>query len=259
MIHFTIEQITQMLGQFWWPFMRYTGFFLIAPIFGDNTVPMRVRVSLAFIFAAITTPLITQTLTFNPFSLSTVYITIIQLGFGWIIGFNSLLFFTAFSMAGQIISTQMGLAMAVMNDPINGNNEAIIARLFSIASVLLFLSLNGHLLLLGAIVDSFTYWPINASISNLVLHNTLEFITWVFSSSLIMAIPAITIMLISNTVFGFMTKAAPQLNIFALGFPMTLILGLFGMAVSIYGIGDMFFEFVIKLRDQLYYLMELSL
>lgn len=257
MIEFTFQQITELLGQFWWPFIRFTGFFLIAPIFSDKSIPVKIRLGLAFLFAVIVAPMVNNTAAFDPFSLTTLYYTLIELFFGWLIGFISLLFFTAFTMAGQTISVQMGLAMAVMNDPVNGNSEAVIGRFFAITSILLFLSFDAHLLLLSVMVDSFLYWDLKNVLSAVALEEVLRLFTWVVSTALIMAIPAIVVMLFSNTVFGFMTKAAPQLNIFALGFPMTMMLGLIAMSLSISGVGEIFLSLIFELKDQLYYIMEL--
>lgn len=257
MITFTTAQLIELISSFWWPFMRFTGFFMICPIFSDKTIPVQVRLSLAFLFGLITAPLIEQPLIINLISVQTLVSSFTQLLFGWILGLGSLLFFTAFTMAGQIISVQMGLAMAVMNDPVNGNAEAVIGRFFSLVSILLFLAFDAHLMLLAAVIDSFVYWPIDSVLNPLAIHELLKFLTWVISTSLTMAIPAIIVMLFSNIVFGFMTKAAPQLNIFALGFPMTMTLGLLAIGLSYTSIGEMFLTITMTFKDHLYYLMDL--
>lgn len=107
--------------------------------------------------------------------------------------------------------------------------------------------------------DSFAFWPLNSPIPVAGLEHVLKMVTWLFSSSLIISIPAMVVMLISNTVFGFMTKAAPQLNIFALGFPLTMLLGIVALTISIKGIGDTYFNLTMQLKDHLYYIMRLSL
>ncbi|MFV0575297.1 MAG: flagellar biosynthetic protein FliR [Vibrio sp.] len=254
----TFTQMAQLIGHVWWPFMRFCGLFLIVPIFGDRAIPAQVRLLLAFIFGLICSPLIKDVPAFNPFSLNTAVLSATQLIFGFAFGLAVTLFMTIFTMAGQAISMQMGLAMAVMNDPSNGVSIAIIGRIFHITSTLLFLAFDAHLVILSIFADSFTYWPIQDTLPFDSFDHILKMVSWMFSSSLIVAIPAIITMLLNNVTFGFMNRAAPALNIFALGFPMTMILGLVALTLSISGVGDMYFSFVLEMNDHLRYLLRLA-
>jgi len=242
----SFAEITQWLGLFWWPFMRISGVFMFAPIFGDGSVPVKVRLSLALIMSMLVAPLIDTPPAIDPFSLQAITLSITQLLWGLFFGFIFQLLFTVFTTIGQTISVQMGLAMAVMNDPANGVSVAIIGRLFLFASTLLFLAFDGHLAILALMVESFTVWPIEKGLSLGSLWLVIEMMVWMFASAFAIAIPAIAAMLIANASFGFMNKAAPSLNIFALGFPMTMVLGLFALLISFTGIGGIYFEILMQ-------------
>ncbi|MBC7001591.1 flagellar biosynthetic protein FliR [Photobacterium sp. BZF1] len=253
----SFSQFTQWLGFLWWPFVRIAGLFLITPFFGDNAIPVRTKLVFAFFLAILLAPLIKDTPPLNPFSFDTVLFTSYQFLFGFILGLAVMMFFTVFSIAGQAISMQMGLAMAVMNDPANGINIAIIGRVMFITSMLLFLSLDAHLVILLIFKDSFHYWPLDSVFPFNSIEYTIKMVSWMFANGLLIAIPAIIVMLLSNITFGLMNKAAPALNVFALGFPMTMLLGLFALMASVTGIGDHYFDLVVELNDHLYYLLRI--
>ena len=257
MMQITFTDITQWLGVLWWPFIRFTGLFLIAPFFGDKAIPVRVKLLFAFIFSLLLAPMVKEVPPFNPFSIDTLLFSFYQLIFGFLIGFAVMIFFTIFSIAGQAISMQMGLAMAVMNDPANGVSIAIIGRIMFITSMLLFLSLDGHLVVLLVFKESFEYWPLNSPFPFNSIEYVLKMVSWMFATGLLVAVPAIVVMLLSNITFGLMNKAAPSLNVFALGFPMTMLLGLFALMASLTGIGDHYFDLVLELNQHLHYMLRL--
>ncbi len=248
------------LGVFWFPFVRCAGFFIMTPIFGDGAVPSRVKILLAGVICLLIMPLIDSSKLplFNPFTFNTVLLTFYQLLFGGLLGFVVLLFFTIYTMAGQAISMQMGLAMAIMNDPSNGISVAIIGRFYLIFCTLLFLSFDAHLVILSIFVDSFNHWHLGSTLPLTGMTEIVQMLGWVIGSALMIAAPAIAIMLLSNVAFGFMSKAAPSLNIFALGFPMTIILGMFALAVSMTGVGDNYFDLVLSMQDRMNSILRLD-
>ncbi len=251
----TFTQITQWLGLFWWPFTRISGFFLIAPFFGDRSLPREVRVLLAVCFTLLCAPLINNVPAFNPFSFGAVLLSVSQLAFGAMLGFALLVFYTIYTMAGQTISMQMGLAMAVMNDPSSGVSVAIIGRFFQITCSLLFLAFDGHLIVLALLSESFVVYPIDVGIPYDSFSELLKMISWMFSAALLLAIPAICVMQVSQITFGIMNKAAPSFNVFTLGFPMTMTIGLFALALSFTSIGDSYLDNVMKMLDYFQILM----
>ena len=159
--------------------------------------------------------------------------------------------FTIFTMLGQIVSLQMGLGMAMMNDPVNGLSVAILGRVFLLFSTLLFLALEGHLLIIDILIQSFVIWPVGSGISLLSIHGVVNVFGWMFTSALALALPAIVSMLLANISFGVMNRAAPSLNVYALGFPMTMMLGLFSVLLSISGVPSRYTALV---HDTLRYL-----
>lgn len=257
MLDLTFTQITEWLGFVWWPFVRFSGFFLVVPFFGDTRIPVMVRILLAMIFAIMCAGIIDSVPSFNPFSIQAFIFAIYQFSFGFILGMVVLLFMNIFTIAGQAVSMQMGLAMAVMNDPSSGVSVPITARIFSITSMLLLLSFDAHLIILDIFVDSFRYWPFDTEYPFEGIKHVLTMFGWMFSSALIIAIPAMLTMMLSNVTFGFLGKVAPSLNIFTLGFPMTMLLGMIALMLSIYGVGDIFFDLVSEMRDHMNYVLSL--
>ncbi len=253
---FTFSEITQWLGLLWWPFIRITGFFLIAPFFGDQSLPAEVRIMLSICFTLLCAPLIGEVPAVNPFSISAVLLTLSQLAYGAMLGFAVLIFFTIYTMAGQAISMQLGLAMAVMNDPSNGVSVAIIGRFFQILCSLLFLAFDGHLVVIALFTESFAIFPIDMVMPYNSFEHLLKMFGWMISAGLMLAIPAICVMQISQVTFGFMSKAAPSFNIFSLGFPMTMTIGLFALSLSFTGVGDSYLDNVLLMLDHFRLLME---
>jgi len=246
MMAFSFAEITQLLGLFWWPFVRILGVFMFIPIFGDGTVPRKVRLLLALFLTILVIPFVEVPPAIDPFSLQAITMTSAQLVWGLLFGLTFQLLFTVFTLIGQTISVQMGLAMAVMNDPANGVSVAIIGRLYLFLCTLLFLAFDGHLVALALMVESFTIWPIKNGLAMDSVWLVIKMMSWVFSSAFAVAIPAITAMLITNASFGFMNKAAPSLNVFALGFPMTMVLGLFALFISMSGINSLYFDILLE-------------
>ncbi|WP_199438719.1 flagellar biosynthetic protein FliR [Vibrio owensii] len=232
--------LTYWLGYFWWPFIRVTGFFLVAPIFGDKSISLKFRLYVALIAATLLMPFQVGNKPFNPFVIDTAFLTAIELFIGFLLGFAFSIFITIFTQAGQMISMQMGLAMAMMNDPKNGISNSIISRIFLIGSILMFLALDGHILMLSVLKNSYDVWPTGSLPNNQKLSDYLQLFSWLFIQSLILAMPAIAIMLTSNITFGTLSKLAPSLNIFALGFPLTIVMGIAALTLSFFNLGDAF-------------------
>lgn len=120
----------------------------------------------------------------------------------------------------------MGMAFASMVDPVNGVNVAVVSQFLSMLVTLLFLSMNGHLVVFEVITESFTTLPVGTGLMVNHYWDLVGRLSWVLGAALLLVLPAITALLVVNIAFGVMTRAAPQLNIFSIGFPLTLVLGL---------------------------------
>jgi flagellar biosynthetic protein FliR len=145
---------------------------------------------------------------------------------GIAMGFAVQLVFDAIALGGQVISMSMGLGFAVFLDRVRGVNVPVLGQLFLMVGMLVFLSLDGHLALIQLVADSFQLLPISAGgLSSDALSNLLQWSSQVFVIALKIALPAITGLLVVNLAFGVTSRAAPTLNLFAIGFPVAMLLG----------------------------------
>lgn len=220
--------IFQFVGQYFLPFIRITAFFLAAPIFGTRIVSMRVRLVLGISISVLVSPLLPDLPRVDALSLSVMIMVIQQLVIGLAIAFIFQVVFQLFVLAGQFVAMKMGLGFAQMNDPSNGVSVTIISQFYLLTITLLFLSVDGHLLLIEFIVSTFAVLPISEQgFSASQFNDIVALGGWMFAGALSIALPLLTALLIVNIAFGIISRAAPQINIFAVGFPFTLVFGLF--------------------------------
>lgn len=251
MISLSVADLMVLIGKWWWPFFRILAALWMMPFFGDNRITRPVRVLFAFLLSVLVTPLMPDMPRVDPFSLMALTLAFEQLIFGLMFGLCVTMLFTLMAMVGQILSMQMGLAMAVMNDPVNGGSAPIISQLTLIFATLLFLAFNGHLVVLDILIESFRSFPVGSGVSALDLEVVVNLFGWMFGAALILAMPAVIAMLLVNLTFGVMNRSAPSLNVFALGFPMSLLMGLMCIGLSIAGIPNRFLELTIYALDQM--------
>ena len=127
----------------------------------------------------------------------------------------------------------MGLSMAVQNDPVNGTSNTLIAQLFNLTAMLIFFAANGHLLLITILYKGFIYWPIGAALSWPSLQVLISSFGWIISAAVIIALPSTVIMLLIQGVFGLLNKVSPSLNLFSLGFPLATLAGILSIALLV--------------------------
>lgn len=227
MISFTDAQLNAWLVSFLWPLTRVLGLLMVAPAFGHRAVPGRVKIGLGVFITLIVAPALPPMPDVGLGSWHGLFILVQQVLIGIAIGFTMRVAFAAVEAAGEIIGLQMGLGFASFFDPQSAGQTLVLARFFNMLAVLVFLALNAHLLLLGALVDSFQSLPISPQpLSAAGFQNLAAFGATVFAIGLQLALPLIAILLMTNLALGILTRAAPQLNIFAIGFPITLGVGL---------------------------------
>lgn len=229
-------EFTAWFGHWWWPFVRVTAAFWILPVFGDSRVSTPVRILFSALICLLIAPLMPSMPAVDPLSVSGIVLTVEQALFGILFGLCIQLLFMVLTLAGQIISLQIGLSMAVMNDPTNGDSAPILSQIMLIFCTLLFLALNGHLVTLDLLIKSFRLWPVGHSLYQLDLSMIIKMFGWSILAALALTLPAVVAMLMVNLTFGVMNRAAPSLNIISLGFPMTLLLGLIAFSLSISGV-----------------------
>lgn len=231
---FTTTQIAAWIGDFMLPFLRVGMMFMVAPIFGGRLVPIKVRVILALAVTWVLLPVIPAAPAVDPISAAGVLIIVQQLLIGLVLGFMLQLVFSALMIGGHTVAMSMGLGFASMVDPQNGIQVPVIGQYYVTIATLLFLALNGHLMLIMVLADSFESLPIGTA--GLDRQTIWDVVTWggrMFAGGLLIAIPAVTALLMTNIAFGVITRAAPQLNIFGVGFPLTLTLGFIVMMFTL--------------------------
>ncbi len=230
----TLEQITGWIGAFLWPFFRIAALFSVAPVFSALTVPVKIRLGLAIVVTLAVAPMLPPGPAVGPLSSDGILIVIHQILIGLAMGFALRLVFDALANGGQIIGMSMGLGFASMNDPQHGVSVPVLSHFFTLFATLLFLSLDGHLVLLGVLVNSFDTLPVSATgITLASLWDLVLWGGWLFSGAVLIALPATAAMLVVHIAFGVMSRASPQLNIFVIGFPITLLVGFVVMAISL--------------------------
>ncbi len=235
MISFSSELLQTWIISLLWPLTRVLGVLATAPVFSDRAIPSQVKLGLGLVLTLIIVPTLPAVPQFEIFSLQGLLILIQQLIIGLAIGFSMRLVFAAVEMAGQLIGMGMGLGFATFYDPHSQGQSTAISQLLMLLTMLIFLSLDGHLMVVSAIAQSFISMPISIQAANI---NPMKIVMWgetIFSFGLLLALPAVTALLITNMALGILTRTAPQLNLFGIGFPVTLSIGLIVLAASLQG------------------------
>lgn len=227
-------QIAAWLTAWIWPFLRVSAFITAAPIFGNRLTPYRIRLGIALMVTVVVAPVVPPVPLIDPVSISGLLIAAQQMLIGAALGFALRLVFAVLELGGQLIAQMMGLGFAVLVDPQNGIDVPVVSRLYIILATLVFLGLNGHLAIIAVLSDSFATLPIGSQeLGQDGLWALITHARWLFSSAVTLALPAIVALFIVNLAFGVMARAAPQLNIFAVGFPLTLIFGFLVMLLTL--------------------------
>ena len=226
MLSLTTGQLEGWLAQYIWPFIRIGACFMAAPVFGANFVPARVRLLLAAAITLIVAPLI-ATPQIAPFSAQGMIVTMHQVIIGAAIGFALQIIFDSLAMGGQLLSNTMGLSFAFNVDPLRGASTPVLGQMYMLLVTLTFLALNGHLVLIEMLVQGFTTMPVGMTgMGGDAFWSLVAWGNQLFAGALAVALPGMTALLVVNLGFGVMSRAAPTLNLFAVGFPVALIFGL---------------------------------
>lgn len=255
MLELTNAQIGGWVGSLTLPLFRIAALLMTMPLIGTTLVPVRVRLYLALGICMVLMPVLPPMPQVDALSLRSFLLIAEQILVGAMMGFVLQLFFHIFVVAGQIVAVQMGLGFASMIDPTNGVSVPVIGQFFTMLVTLLFLAMNGHLVAFEILADSFATLPVG---SGLVPQHYWEIagkLGWVMGAGLLLALPAITSLLVINLALGVMTRAAPQLNIFSIGFPVTLV---FGLVVVWLTLGDILGRYQLIASEALRLLSELA-
>ena len=221
------------LSDFMWPFARVTGLMLIAPLIGSSYIPVYVKIIAATAITIFIFPLTNAPEGIDPLTLEGVALLSQQLLIGMIIGLIMQVAFSAITIAGENIALTMGLGFASMTDPANGVTIPVVSQLMTVFASLYFLALNGHIALIQLLIDSFALQPVTSFFTFDAAIAVAEWGGRMFIGALLVAIPAVTALLVVNIAMGLMTRVAPQMNVFSVGFPLTMLLGFIFIAITI--------------------------
>ncbi|MEW6983244.1 flagellar biosynthetic protein FliR [Colwelliaceae bacterium 6471] len=240
-MEFTESIINQYLADFLLPFARISALVMSMLGLGAKTIPGKVKLFFCLAVTVAVMPAIPPARIDELVSLATVLIVAEQVIIGVMLGFMTIMVVNTFTLAGQIIAMQTGLGFASLVDPASGMNVPAVGQFFLILSSLLFWAMDGHLAYLHFVVASFDTLPIGGEhLYAIKFKEIVEWGSWMFATALSLAIAPLTAMLLINFSFGIMTRAAPQLNIFAIGFPITMTAGLIIMWLTM---GNFFLHF----------------
>ena len=221
-----IPAMLEHISTYLWPFIRIGTFVMAMPVIGGTFVPKQVRLVLAMALTVVVAPTIPDFAQVSMLSIEGVILTIQEVVIGVAMGFAVQLVFDAISLGGQVIAMSMGLGFAVFLDRERGVNIPVLGQLFLMLGMLVFLSLDGHLALIQLLADSFQTLPMSAGgLSQVAIASLLTWSKQIFVVAMMIALPAVTALLVVNLSFGVTSRAAPTLNLFAVGFPVAMLLG----------------------------------
>ena len=234
MISITEAQLAAWISPIFWPFLRVIAVFTAAPVFSSRSIPLRAKIALAFLVALSAQASLPNMPVIGFNDTRALAVAVQQVGVGLAIGFAVRVVFSAVELAGEVVGFQMGLNFAAFFDPAIGAQSSAVARFFGQMTSLLFLAMNGHLLVLLAIIRSYQSFPVEQNLLETLAQMKLYRLgADLFASALWIALPMVGMLMFVNLALGIVSRVAPQMNIFAVGFPITLFVGLAGIAVTL--------------------------
>jgi flagellar biosynthetic protein FliR len=227
MIAFSLTDIEALVGTFLWPLVRILALFSVAPVLGNRAIPARARIGLAIAIALVVAPALPPAPPGSLSSAAAVPMLLQQMLVGFAIGFSARVAFAAIELAGDLIGLQMGLSFAGFVDPQQSGSTPLLGSLLVTLGSLVFVAIDGHLALIASLVDSFRAVPVGTEFAAILRWERLVALgSNLFANGLHMALPVLATLLTVNIAIGIMARAAPALNLFSVGFPMTVLTGL---------------------------------
>ena len=233
MISFTSAELNAWIATFFFPLARILALLAAAPPFNNAGLTTRVRLVLGLTIAVAIAPALPPMPAIEPASGLGLLILAQQMIIGLAMGFALRLVFSAVDLAGMMISTQMGLGFATAYDPQSASQTPVVSEFIGLLALLMFLSIDGHLMVISTLVQSFTFLPVKLlAISEASWLNIASAGGIIFSAGVMLSLPAVTALLITNVALGVLGRVAPQLNLIVIGFPVTILLGFIALYVG---------------------------
>lgn len=225
-VSLTGDEVAALVQAWFWPLVRVGGFVMAAPLLGTRAVPARIRMVLAVALTAVIAPILPPLPAYAALDPQWLLTTAQQVCIGVALGLAVRMAFLVLELSGQIIAMQMGLGFAAMVDPQNGTQVPVVGQFYVVVATLLFLAVDGHLALVDLLARSFTLLPVGTGGLDVArIGEISQWAGWLFAQAVVISSPAVVALLGVNVAFGIMTRAAPQLNVFAVGFPVTILVG----------------------------------
>ncbi|HGX93458.1 MAG TPA: flagellar biosynthetic protein FliR [Candidatus Tenderia sp.] len=231
-------QLLEWISAFLLPFFRVAAFVTIIPIFSMKAVPAQIKLFLALCITIAVAPSSDVHVGVDPVSLQMFLLIVQQILVGLVMGFALQIVFAAFVNAGQLVGMQMGLGFAQMMDPATGVSVPVVSQFYNLVAILIFLSMNGHLIMISQLAQSFHVFPVGQTIDPKSFYDIVEYGLWVFKGALIMALPVVISLLMITMIMGVITRATPQMNIFAVGFSISIIGGFVVIFMTMQSAGE---------------------
>ena len=233
---FLVSEIVDYFYRLLWPMVRVSAFLLAAPFFSLQAVTVRIRVLLAALLTWLIYPLFDWPV-IDPITALGLKEMVVQVFIGVTMGLILQIVNAALIVGGQGISTSMGLSMSNMIDA-NMGNVPVISQFLVVCSTLIFLGLGGHVIVISLLLESFRLLPIAAMIDMQALSALMiQWSSMIFIGAVLLGMPMMASLLLINMGLGVITRAAPALNIFAVGFPAMILAGLLLLLMSMSSIG----------------------
>lgn len=243
--------LAQWLSPILWPFLRILAVFSVAPVFSSRAFPLRAKIGLAFFISLAVQASLPEAPLVSVNDKDAAGVAMVQVLVGLSIGFAVRLIFASMELAGEVIGFQMGLNFAAFFDPTINSQSSAMGRFFSQMSLLLFVVTNAHLLVIGAFVSSFRTFPVDKPLLLVLSHMQLyQLGAEIFATGFWIALPVVAMLLFTNLALGVISRVAPQMNIFAVGFPITLAVGILGVALVLPMLEQPFASLVSKMLDR---------
>lgn len=234
MITFSEAQVTAWLSPLIWPFLRTLALFTSAPVFSSRAVPVRAKIALAFFVALAAQPSLEGQPVISINDATAFGAVLQQVGIGLAIGFTIRVVLAAVELAGEVVGFQMGLSFASFFDPTIGGQSSAVARFFGQMALFMFVVMGGHLMVLMTVIQSFVAFPVDQNFLQALPQMKIYSLgTDLFASGLWMSLPMVGMLMFANLALGIVSRVAPQMNIYAIGFPITLTVGLVGIAATL--------------------------
>ena len=234
MLTFTEADVLAWVTPLLWPFLRVVSLFSALPVLAQRTVPARVRIGLAFFVAVCAQASLPPVAPIALDSSAAVMAVLQQVLIGVSLGFAVRIVFAAVEFAGELVGLQMGMNFATFFNPMSGGEQTAVSRFYGVTIAWLFIVMGGHLLVVAAVAQSFVAFPVGGD--PFAFLRAVEPHRWgaeIFSLGLWIALPLVAMLLFANLVLGVISRVAQQMNVFAIGFPVTLGVGLVGVLVTL--------------------------